>query len=66
MLMNTSLGAAITTSAHCNTNINIVKNNVRLVYSHKNWNILLQKDALKIKQLKPILNKYNVAIDPQY
>ena len=37
-------------------NINIVKNNVQVIDSHKNWNVLLYKEALKIKELKPLLN----------
>ena len=55
MFMNTSLDAAIATSDHRDTNINIVKNNVRVIDSHKNWNVLLYKEVLKIKELKPIL-----------
>ena len=55
MFMNTSQNDDITTYHHY-TNINIVKNNVRIIDSHKNWNVLLYKEALKIKELKPILN----------
>ena len=40
MPLNTSLDAVITTTDHRDTNINIVKNNVRITDSHKNWNVL--------------------------
>lgn len=53
--MSTS-DAAITTSDHRDKNINLVKSNVRVIDSHKNWNVLLYKEALKIKELKPVLN----------
>ena len=53
--MNTS-DATITTSDHRDKNINLVKSNVRVIDSHKNWNVLLYKEALKIKELKPVLN----------
>ena len=38
------------------TRINSVQNNTEIVDRHKNWNILLFKEALKLKELKPILN----------
>ena len=37
-------------------NVNIVKSNTRIIEAHKNWKVLLIKEALKIKELKPILN----------
>ena len=37
-------------------NINVVKNNVRIIDSHRNWNVLLYKEAIRIKELKPLLN----------
>ena len=37
-------------------NINAVKNNVRIIDSHRNWNVLLYKEAIRIKELKPLLN----------
>lgn len=36
--------------------INLVQNNTHVIDGHKNWNILLLKEAIKIKQNKPILN----------
>ena len=56
MLLNTSVDAAITISDHRGTNISIVKNDVEIVNSHKNWNVLFYKKALKIKELKQILH----------
>ena len=38
------------------TRINSVQNNTEIVDRHENWNILLFKEALKLKELKPILN----------
>ena len=55
-LVNTSLDAAITTYDHCATNIIIVKNNVRMIDSSKNYNVLLYNEAIKIKELRPILS----------
>ena len=49
MLMNTSLDTAITTSDHGDIMFSIID-------SHKNWNALLHKEALKTKELKSILN----------
>ena len=37
-------------------NVNIVQSNTRIIDAHKNWKVLLIKEALKIKELKPILN----------
>ena len=36
--------------------INLVQDNTEIIDRHKNWNILLFKEALKIKELNPILN----------
>ena len=36
--------------------INLVQDNTTIIDRHRNWNILLFKEALKIKQLNPILN----------
>ena len=36
--------------------INLVHLNTRIIDRHKNWNILLFKQAIKIKGKKPILN----------
>ena len=38
------------------TRINLVQDNTEITDRHKNWNILLFKEALKIKELNPILN----------
>ena len=38
------------------TRINLVQDNTEIIDRHKNWNILLFKEALKIKELNPILN----------
>ena len=36
--------------------INLVQMNTRIIDRHQNWNILLFKEAIKIKENKPILN----------
>ena len=36
--------------------INLVQDNFEIIDRHKNWNILLLKEALKIKELNPIMN----------
>ena len=36
--------------------INLVHLNTRIIDRHKNWSILLFKEAIKIKEKKPILN----------
>ena len=56
LFMNTSLNGDVTTPDHCDIIINIVKNNVQIIDCHRNWNVLLYKEALKIKELKPLLN----------
>ena len=38
------------------TRINLVQDDTEITDRHKNWNILLFKEALKIKELDPILN----------
>ena len=38
------------------TRINLVQDNTEIIDRHKNWNILLFKEALKIKELNPILS----------
>ena len=36
--------------------INLVQHNTRIIDRHPNWNILLFKEAIKIKERKPVLN----------
>ena len=36
--------------------INLVQHNTEIIDRHRNWNDLLLKEALKIKELNPILN----------
>ena len=36
--------------------INLVQMNIRIIDLHKNWNVLLFKEAIKIKEIKPRLN----------
>ena len=56
MFLNTSVDGDITTPDHHNININIVKSNVQIIDSNSNWNVFLYKEAIKIKELKPLLN----------
>ena len=56
MFLNTSLDGDITTPDHRVISINIVKNNIWIIDSHKNWNVSLYKDPIKIKELKALLN----------
>ena len=56
MVLNTSVDGDVTTPGHRDININIVKNNVQIIDSNSNWNVLLYKEAIKIKELKPLLN----------
>ena len=56
MFLNISVDVDLTTPDHRDININVVKNNVRIIDSHKNWNALLYKEATRIKELKPLLN----------
>ena len=55
MLMNPWLDTTITTSDHCDINNNI-KNNVPIIDFHENWNALLHKEGIKMKEMKPMLN----------
>ena len=36
--------------------INLVRMNTRIADRHKNWNVLLFKEATKIKEIEPTLN----------
>ena len=36
--------------------VNLVQMNTRIIDRHKNWNVLLFKEAIKIKEIKPTLN----------
>ena len=56
MPLDRLLDVDVTTSDHRDININIVKNNVQIIDSHRNWNVLLYKEAIKIKELEPLLN----------
>ena len=56
MFINTSLNGYVTTPDHRDININSVNNNVQIIDCHRNWNALLYEEALKIKELKPLLN----------
>ena len=38
------------------THLNLVQMNTQIIDHHKNWNILLFKEAIKIKEIKPSLN----------
>ena len=50
-----TLGTNITTDDIA-YNVNNVRNNIRVIDRDNNWNTLLFKEALLIKQLKPKLN----------
>ena len=54
--MNTSVDSDVTTPDHRDIKINIIINNVRIIDSHRNWNVLLYKETVKIKELKPSLS----------
>ena len=54
--LNTFLDGDVTTLDHRDININIVNNNVLIIDSHRNCNFLLYKEAIEIKELKPLLN----------
>ena len=56
MFLNTSVDGDVTKPDHRDMNINIAKNIVRIIDSHSNWNVLLHKEAIRIKELKPLLN----------
>ena len=36
--------------------VNLVQMNTRIIDRHKNWNFLVFKEAIKIKEIKPTLN----------
>lgn len=59
IVMNKSLDAGIKIPGvyHRNININAVRNSVQIIDSHENWFVLLYREGLKTKKLKPILNK---------
>ena len=38
------------------SSVNLFQMNTRIIDRHKNWNVLLFKEAMKIKEIKPILN----------
>ena len=56
MFLNTSVDGDVTKPDYRDMNINIAKNIVRIIDSHSNWNVLLYKEAIRIKELKPLLN----------
>ena len=55
LCINTSVNGDITTPDHRDINIYIVMNIVQILDYHRNWNVLLYKEPLKIKELKPLL-----------
>ena len=36
--------------------VNLVQDDAKIIDKHKNWNIILFHEALKIRELNPILN----------
>ena len=56
MFLNTSVDGDVKTPDYREININIVKNNVRIIDSHSHWNVLLYKETIIIRELKPLLN----------
>ena len=36
--------------------VNLVQMNTRIIDRHKHWNVLLFKEAIKVKEIKPTLN----------
>ena len=38
------------------SHVNLVQTNTRIINRHKNGNVLLFKEAIKIKKIKPTLN----------
>ena len=38
------------------SHVNLVQMNTQIIDRHRNWNVLLFKEAIKIKKIKPILN----------
>ena len=58
MFLDDSLNSDVSISEkdESDRNVNIVQSNTRIIDAHKNWKVLLIKEVLKIKELKPILN----------
>ena len=56
MFLNTSVDGDVKTPHYREININIVKNNVRIIDSHSHWKVLLYKETIIIRELKPLLN----------
>ena len=54
--MNTLVDSDVTKPDHRDIKINIIINNVRIIDSHRSWNVLLYKETVKIKELKPSLS----------
>ena len=40
----------------CLKHINLVRDNTVVIDSHCNWSVFLFKEALKVKELSPVLN----------
>ena len=57
-LRSTSTSAGIKKSDvyYLDLNISIVKSNVGMIDSHKNWNAFLHKESLRIRDMKPVLD----------
>ena len=55
-VLDTSVDGDVTAPDHRDINVNMIKNNVQIIYSHGNWNVLLYKETIRIKELKPLLN----------
>ena len=49
IFLNTLLAGDVTAPDHRDINNYIVKDNVGIIDSRRNWNVLLQKEAIKIK-----------------
>ena len=41
---------------HRSCHVTLVQMNTRIIDRHKNWNVFLFKEAIKIKEIKPTLN----------
>ena len=52
MFLNTSVDDDVKTPDYREININIVKNNVRIIDSHCHGNVLLYKETIIIRELK--------------
>ena len=44
--------------------VNLVQMNTRIIDRHKNWNVHLFKEAIKIKEIKPTLSTIFVILFP--